>query len=404
MKNRWIATLVLLALALTTLLSATAVAEPTVLSMTLGVGETYQIKTSAISGAEGKQLVFATSNKKVATVSAEGVITAKRKGSAKIAVGYDDTALAVCTVKVLGKPGSLKFAQSKMVLNVGESGQLTPKLPKKTASYAITYELAPSDNVVATVAEDGKVTGVAAGEAVITAKTYNNKTAKCAVKVLAGKAPTTLKVDVEALPLYVKESFKLTPSVEDGAEAVYAYSSSNKKIATVNAEGKIVAKKKGKAKITVKTHNGLTATVNVTVKAKLKDCFGLLTNKTKTFKTTVKKLKLKKDKDTTGDDKTSVMYYNSQLALIMTPNSCQATLAPAAKPKYSILGIDVNTPAEVAAAKLAYKGWKMSESKTVDGNEVRAFAKEGDTEHVITISANGSDIQSIDAFWIWKTE
>ena len=94
MKNRWIATLVLLALALTTLLSATAVAEPTVLSMTLGVGETYQIKTSAISGAEGKQLVFATSNKKVATVSAEGVITAKRKGTAKIAVGYDDTASA----------------------------------------------------------------------------------------------------------------------------------------------------------------------------------------------------------------------------------------------------------------------------------------------------------------------
>ncbi len=400
MKNRWIATLVLLALALTTLLSATAVAEPTVLSMTLGVGETYQIKTSAISGAEGKQLVFATSNKKVATVSAEGVITAKRKGTAKIAVGYDDTALAVCTVKVLGKPGSLKLAQSKMVLNVGESGQLTPKLPKKTASYAITFESDKPE--VATVAEDGKVTGVAAGEAVITAKTYNNKTGKCAVKVLAGKAPTTLKVDVEALPLYVKESFKLTPSVEDGAEAVYAYSSSNKKIATVNAEGKIVAKKKGKAKITVKTHNGLTATVNVTVKAKLKDCYGLLTNKTKTFKTNVKKLKLKKD--TTGDDKTSVMYYNSQLALIMTPNSCQATLAPATKPKYSILGIDVNTPAEVAAAKLAYKGWKMSESKTVDGHEVRAFAKEGDTEHVITISADGSDIQSIDAFWIWKTE
>ena len=400
MKNRWIATLVLLVLVLATLLSTSAVAEPAVLSMTLGVGETYQIKTSAISGAEGKQLVFATKNKKVATVSAEGVITAKRKGTTTIAVGYDDTALVLCTVKVLGKPGSLKFTPNKLVLNAGESGQLTPKLPKKTASYAITYE--SDKHEVATVAADGKVTAVAAGEAVITAKTYNNKTATCTVKVLAGKAPTTLKVDAEALPLYVKESFKLNPTVEDGAEAVYAYSSSNKKVATVNGEGKIVAKKKGKAKITVKTHNGLTATVNVTVKAKLKDCYGLLTNSTKAFKATVKKLKLKKD--TTGDDKTSVMYYNSQLALIMTPNSCQATLNPAAKPKYSILGIDVNTPAEVAALKLANKGWKMSESKTVDGHEVRAFAKEGDAEHVITISADGPDIQAIDAFWIWKTE
>ena len=398
MKNRWIATLVLLALALSVLLPAAAVAEPAVLTLTLGVKETYQIKTSAISGAEGKQLVFATSNKKVATVSAEGVITAKRKGTAKIAVGYDDTALAVCTVKVLGKPGSVKLSEKKLAVNVGESAQLTAKLPKKSAS-AITFTSDKPE--VATVSADGKVTAVATGDATITARTYNNKTATCAVKVLAGKAPTTLKVGIEELPLFVKEKYQLAPTVEDGAEAAYSYSTSNKKVATVNGNGVITAKKKGSAKITVKTHNGLTATVTVKVKAKLKDAYGLLTNSTKTYKKTVKKLRLKKDPNPeTG----SVMYYNSQLALIMTANSCQASLNPAKKPKYSIQGIDVSMTAETAAAKLVNKGWTMSESKTVDGNQMRAFTKAGDTTRVITISADGPDIQAIDAFWIWKTE
>ena len=42
---------------------------------------------------------------------------------------------------------------------------------------------------------------------------------------------------------------KLTPS---GAEATITYSSSNKKVATVNAKGKVTAKGKGTAVITVK--------------------------------------------------------------------------------------------------------------------------------------------------------
>ena len=55
---------------------------------------------------------------------------------------------------------------------------------------------------------------------------------------------------------------KLTPS---GAEAKITYRSSNKKIATVNAKGKVTAKKKGTATITVKAGN-VTRTCVVTVK------------------------------------------------------------------------------------------------------------------------------------------
>ena len=395
MKNRLVATLVLLALALAALLPAAAVAEPAVFEMTLGLKESYQINASAIPGADGHQLVYATSNKKVAEVSAEGVITAKRRGTAKIAVGYDDTALAVCTVKVLNAPKKVTLNEKRLVLTAGESSQLFAMLPKKTAS-TITFE--SSDPAVATVDGSGKVTALTGGHAIITANTFNNKSDSCALVVLTGKAPTSLDAGAETLSIQVKETFKLTPAVDAGAEAVYAYSSANKKVATVSADGVVTGKKKGATQITVMTHNGLTATVNVIVKGKLKDVYGTLTNSPKTYLKYARKLKLKKDK--TGDD-SSVMYYNDQLALIMTENSCQVSLSPTTKPKYSILGIDATMPAEQAAAKLMTDGWTLADSKTVDGIVVRAFTKDGDNTHPISISADGSDIRSIDAYWTW---
>ena len=44
------------------------------------------------------------------------------------------------------------------------------------------------------------------------------------------------------------------------------YTTSNKKVATVNAKGTVLAKKKGKATITIKTFNGKKKKVTVTVK------------------------------------------------------------------------------------------------------------------------------------------
>lgn len=396
MKNRAIATLLMLVLALAALLPAAAVAEPAVLSMTLGLKEKYQINTAAIPGADGKQLVFATSNKKVATVSSDGVITANRKGTAKIAVGYDDTALAVCTVTVKAAPKKIAFAEKNVVVSVSDTKQLEVKLPDKTAS-TLTFE--SSDTAVATVDGTGKVTAVAGGHAVITAKTFNGKSASCALIVLAGAAPTEVKLNAETLSIQKKETFTLKPTVNDGAEAVYFYASANPKIATVNAEGVVTGKKQGATQIAVKTHNGLTANVTVVVKGKLKDVYGALTNSPKTFLKYAKKLKMKKD--TTDTSTTSVMYYNDQMALIMTANSCQVSLSPTTSPKYSVQNIDASMTAEQAATKLVANGWTLADAKTVDGIEVRAFTKNGDATRPITISADGNDIRSIDAYWTW---
>ena len=56
--------------------------------------------------------------------------------------------------------------------------------------------------------------------------------------------------------------------LDDGAATVYSFASKNRKIAAVSAKGVVTGKKKGSTTITVKTHNGLTATVKVTVAKK----------------------------------------------------------------------------------------------------------------------------------------
>lgn len=398
MKNRLIAALLLTALVLAVLLPVSAAAEYVTIELKLGKKETFQIDASTIPGSDGKQLLYATSNKKVATVDSSGLITAKNTGKATIAVGYgDNTVLAVYMLKVRNVPGWVKLSDKKIVLTAGDSEQLTVKLPNKTAS---TIQYKSKDEAIATVDANGKVTGVAAGTTTVVAKTCNGKTAKCEVMVLGGKAPTDLKLNVSSVSIQRKEKFKLMPTVEDGAETVYAFTSSKKKIATVSKGGVITGKKRGTAKVTVVTHNGLSKTVPVLVKDKLTETYGMLTNSSKKYLKNVRQLKLKKDKN---PEEGTVMYYKGTLSYIMTKNSCQVSLSPSSnnKPKYGIKGLDCTMTAEQAITTLLGKGWTLSGTKTVDGNEVRAFTKGGDTTRYITITSDGSDIRSIDAYYTW---
>ena len=402
MKNRWFA----LVLALTLLVAAlggAAVAEaenplatPTA-KVALGVGESWKIDVSSLLAPEGQVLQYKTSDKKIATVDADGVVTALKKGSATVAIGYDQTLLGLCKVAVVAAPKKVALSPKVVVLSAGDTKELSAKLSKDSAS-ALTF--ASSNEAVATVDADGKITAVAGGKATITAQTFNDKAAECVVYVLGGKAPTTLSLNVSDVTIQVGETFQLTPSVDEGSDAYYKYASQNKKIARVGNDGVITGVKKGATTVAVKTHNGLTQTVQVTVKARLKDVYGCLTNDPKDFLKAAKKLKLSPDVDAT--DNATVVFSDDELALAMTAGSCQISLRAGSNPRYCVQGIDVSMTPQSAAAKLIAAGWAMTGSKSSDGVEQRAFTKGGDTTHYIVIAtADGTAIQGITAQWAW---
>ncbi|MBR3380838.1 MAG: Ig-like domain-containing protein, partial [Bacillus sp. (in: Bacteria)] len=220
--------------------------------------------TLSPSNARSK-LTWKSSKKSVATVSKNGYVKAKKKGTTTITVKTRNGKKASIKITVKANPKKVTLSSKSLALSVGKTAQLTATLPKNT--YA-TLSYSSSNAGVAKVDQSGKVTAVKGGQTTITVTTSNGKKASCLVTVLSGPAPTTLTLNATNCVLKPKGKFTIVPKINSGASTAYTYSTSNKKVATVAADGTIKAKKKGKAVITVRTHNGLTATVNVTVKAK----------------------------------------------------------------------------------------------------------------------------------------
>ena len=78
--------------------------------------------------------------------------------------------------------------------------------------------------------------------------------------------PTSVSLNKTSLTLDVGKSYTLTKTVSpSNAVTSYNWSSSNTSVATVDKNGKVIAKASGTATITVKTSNGKTATCKVTV-------------------------------------------------------------------------------------------------------------------------------------------
>ncbi len=143
------------------------------------------------------------------------------------------------------------FAKDKATVYV--KGTTNVKATVKNAVGKTTYK--SSNTKVAKVSSTGKVTALKKGTAKITVT--NNGVSK--VFTVTVKNPSLNSTKVQ---LAKNKTFTLKVI---GAVGTVKYTSSNKKVATVNAKGKITAKKAGKTVVTVKS-NGMTLKCNVTVK------------------------------------------------------------------------------------------------------------------------------------------
>ena len=207
---------------------------------------------------------WSSSNKKVATVTNKGKIKGIKAGTAIITVTMKSGATASCKVTVQSKKvttKSLKMEQSKLTVLKGSKTTLAVKRNPISATEKITWS--SSNTKVVTVDKNGKITAKKAGTATITAKSANGKKATCKVtvkdaKVTLAKTKATIKVG-QSTTIKIKSTYPANDKVK-------SYKSSNKKVATVDKNGKVTGKKKGTATITVTMKSGAKATFKVTVK------------------------------------------------------------------------------------------------------------------------------------------
>ncbi|MEE0266055.1 MAG: Ig-like domain-containing protein [Acutalibacteraceae bacterium] len=155
-------------------------------SLTLGVGETYDLNSKIPAGTAAYSILYSSSNSNVATAKASGgLVTAKAVGTAVVTAKAYNGLTVTCVITVKNAPATLMLNKSSLSLPTGKSFDLNSSLNANTASHTIKYT--SSNSKVATVkSAGGLVTPVAEGTATITATTYNGKTAKCTVKVTKG--------------------------------------------------------------------------------------------------------------------------------------------------------------------------------------------------------------------------
>ena len=232
-------------------------------SASLKAGETVTLTaTVKPDDATDKTVTWSTSDATVATVS-NGVVTAKKVGSATITAKAGDKT-ATCTVTVIATSvTSITLNRTSASLKAGETVTLTATVkPDDAADKTVTWST--SDATVATVS-NGVVTAKKVGSATITAKA-GDKTATCAVTVVATQV-TSITLDRTSASLKAGETVTLTATVkpDDATDKTVTWSCSDATVATVS-NGVVTAKKVGTATITAKAGDK-TATCAVTVVA-----------------------------------------------------------------------------------------------------------------------------------------
>ena len=275
----------------------------------LKVGETTKATATIMpEGAEGVELAWTSSDDKIATVDKDGNVKAVAEGKATLTVtatqGSGDSAVtktATVDVTVIKDGGTdpepekpvltgVKASVEKAELKVGETTKATATIMPEGAE-GVELAWTSSDDKIATVDKDGNVKAVAEGKATLTVTATQGsgdsavtKTATVDVTVIkdGGTDPepekpvvlTGVKASVKKADLKVGETTKATAKItpEKAENVTFAWASSDKKVATVDADGNVKAVGKGTAKLTVTATQGsgadavkVTDTVKVTV-------------------------------------------------------------------------------------------------------------------------------------------
>lgn len=218
-------------------------------SISLENGYTARLKAETSTG---HPVTYKSTRSSIASVDENGVITAKKPGETTITVTADKTS-QTCKVTVkqptvrLDRTSASLYRKGTLRLSVSSTSKSIPRWKTNKKS-------------VATVDNEGRVTAVKNGTAIITV-TVDGVSKTCEVTVKKPK----ITVGQEQISLVTGETCQPNVTVSSGNKPEYY--SSNTNVATVNETGMITAIGRGRAYIYAK-EDGTKVRMTVTVKEK----------------------------------------------------------------------------------------------------------------------------------------
>lgn len=183
----------------------------------LDKSETLQLTYALAPATAASDVTWKSSKKKVASVSATGLVTPLKAGDTTITVktakGKKSAKIKVHVVDAHA-PVSVSIDQgSGLSLNVGESVQLVASATSLQGPAVTTYTWSSNKKKIATVSDTGLVTALKAGTVKITVKTDNKKKATITLKV--GVASPSQPVTTGRFDLYPYLRKELVKSAQE---------------------------------------------------------------------------------------------------------------------------------------------------------------------------------------------
>ena len=231
--------------------------------LTLGVGMTFPL-APAIPEGTVSDFTLESSDEGVASISADGVITALAAGEATMTVSTFNGLTARCHVSVVPAPKIIRANYGSIVLGLGDRSaplEITLDDGALTEGYSISI----SNARVATLDEDGAVVPVGKGTASLWVKAYNGVTLTIPVTVL--DAPTAMSFMPSEITVGLGDVRSVAPVFPSGQGGSCELVSESPDIATVSASGVVTGIAVGTTRITATAYNGVSASCVVNVVA-----------------------------------------------------------------------------------------------------------------------------------------
>ena len=231
--------------------------------VTLETGSKTHLTASIYpSDATNKGVTWTSSNTNVATVDSNGNITGVSPGAASITVKTNDGGFTATANVSVSNPKPTTVSVTGVSLNsssinttIGQTIVLSATVaPSNATNKEVTWT--SSNTNVATVDSTGKVTAKSVGNATITVTTKDgNYRASCSVRVITPTSGIHLSKNETTIYTNKEETLSYLILPEDATNKNVTWTSSDPTIATVDNNGKITAKKAGKATITATVTN-----------------------------------------------------------------------------------------------------------------------------------------------------
>lgn len=222
---------------------------------------------------ENKSVKWTTSDKNIVTIDQNGKIHAEKAGKSTIKVSTEDgEKTAELKLNVKAKKIEVKQiiinSSSKQVLEGGELQLTATVLPENSTDKAFIWS---TDNrEIATIDQNGKLNAIKEGTVKIKAIAVKNRIySEYSITVTKMLLVSEIQIHSPKNKIIVGEELQLTGTVipADANNKEFTWDVDNKNIASIDKDGKLIAKTKGSVKVIAKAadKNGIIAEYNILI-------------------------------------------------------------------------------------------------------------------------------------------